>query len=376
VSERGSGAHGHSAPADRAASPGRPQPWPTAILHLDMDAFFVGVYLLDHPEHRGRPLAVGGSPGGRGVVTSASYEARAFGIRSAMPMRHALRLCPGLTVGRTDWQRIHACSRAVMAVLSRFGPTEPTSVDEACVDLSAAADPAALAPAAREAVVRETGLSASVGLATSRLVAKIASDHGKPGGCVVVRPGDEAAFLAPFPARAIPGIGPRTAERLAALDIQTCADLASTEPSFLALQLGSHAARLPERARGVDRRPVRPERRQPKSISGERTFGRDVADRTLLLQQVAALGGRVSERLRRRGLVARTVFVKFRWSDFTTFTRRRTLAVPVDRDEDVVAVASSLWLAHWPERRKVRLVGVGLADLEPADARQLPLELG
>lgn len=358
---------------DAAPAPDPPIAWPTAILHLDLDAFFVGVYLLDHPEDRGLSIAVGGSPSGRGVVTSASYEARRFGVRSGMPMRQALRLCPRLKSARTDWERIRACSRQVMAILARFGPTEPMSVDEAYVDLGDTPCPEALAPMIRACVIEETGLAASVGLATTKLVAKVACDHGKPAGCVIVPPGEEARFLAPLPARAIPGIGPRTAERLAELDIETCGDLAAADPELLARYLGPHAAGLPRRAIGQDRRPVKSARPAPKSISNERTFGHDLSDREPLLAEVAALGAHVAARLQRHGLVGHTVHVKFRWSDFTTFTRQRALPVPTDDTGAITAVAASLWLAHWHPGRKVRLIGVGVGGLEPAGARQLTL---
>ena len=193
--------------------------WSRAILHVDMDAFYVNVHLLDHPADGGRPLAVGGRPDERGVVTSASYEARALGVRSAMPMAQALRLAPGMLVVPPDWSRIRECSRAVMAVLEQYGPLEQMSVDEAYIDLSGAADPPALAAEARDRVPAETKMPASVGLATSKLVAKVASDFNKPRGLTVVLPGEEAAFLAPQSVRAIWGIGPRTAERLSLIHI-------------------------------------------------------------------------------------------------------------------------------------------------------------
>jgi DNA polymerase IV len=354
---------------------GTASPWPAAILHLDLDAFFVGVHLLDHPEDRGRRVAVGGSPGGRGVVTSASYEARKFGVHAGMPASRALRACPGLKFVGADWARIRACSRQVMEILARFGPCEPVSVDEAYVDLGAAADPAALAVAIRASVVGETGLAASAGLATSKLVAKVASDAGKPGGGVVVPPGTEVEFLAPRPAQVLSGIGPRTAERLAKLGVHTCAELAGADIDRLERALGPHARRLPARAVGLDRRRVRTDRPPPKSISNERTFDRDVVDRVRLLEQVAVLSARVGQRLRRQELVAHTVFVKFRWGDFTTFTRQVSLAVPIDGDGEVGAVAAALWQAHWPAGRPVRLIGVGVGGLEAPTTRQLGLGL-
>ncbi len=368
--------HGQPAAFDVGSQqPGPGYSWTRAILHLDLDAFFVGVHLLDHLEDRGRPVAVGGSASSRGVISSASYEARRFGVRSGMPTRHAFRLCPQLKVVPPHWERIHASSGQVMAILARCGPTEPTSVDEAYVDLSAASDPTTLAAQIRDQVVAETGLSASVGLAACRLVAKVASDQGKPGGCVVVPPGTEAAFLAPLNIRVIPGIGPRTTQRLNALGIHTCADLALADPEVLARQLGPHAASLPARAQGHDSRPVRPERGPPKSLSGEITFDRDVADRERLLAAVTALSARVGRRLRRQAMVAQTVYVKFRWADFTTFSRQRSLPVPCDDDASLAAAATAIWLAHWPPGQKVRLVGVGVSGLEPAGPRQLSLDM-
>lgn len=359
---------------DRAEARSAPA-WPSAILHLDMDAFFVNVYLLDHPEDRGEPVAVGGRPETRGVVASASYEAREHGVRSAMPMRTAVRLCPGLKVVGVSRDRIRDCSREVMEILGGYGPVQPVSVDEAFVDLRACPSPDAVALEIQESVVGRTGLPASVGLATTKLVAKVASEAAKPGGCCIVEPGGEAAFLAPQPVRVIWGIGPRTAERLADLGIETCGELAEADPDDLARRMGPHAASLPRRARGVDGRSVHAGRAAPKSISNERTFERDVADRAVLLGQLAHLSGRVGERLRRQGLLAGRVFVKFRWADFTTFTRQRSVPVAIDGDDEILAVATAIWLEHWRPGRRVRLMGVGLADLESGEARQLGLDL-
>jgi DNA polymerase-4 len=350
--------------------------WPSAILHLDMDAFFVNVYLLDHPEARGLPLAVGGRPETRGVVTSASYEARSFGVRSGMATRSALRLCPALKVVPANWERIRQASAQVMEVLRSFGPIEPMSVDEAYVDLCAAPHPHEVAQRVRQAVLDATGLPASAGLATSKVVAKVASEQAKPGGCRVVWPGEEAAFLAPLPVRAILGIGPRTAERLMDLGIETCGQLAEEEPEELARRMGPHASVLAARARGEDGgRSVRAQRRDVKSISAESTFDRDVADREVLLGQVRHLSERVGERLRRKAMLAGRVFVKFRWADFTTFTRQKAVPVPVDADEDIYRVAAAIWLENWPRGQRVRLLGVGVGDLQSSAARQLRLDL-
>ena len=215
--------------------------WPQAILHLDMDAFYANVHLLDHPEDAGRPIAIGGKPNQRGVVASASYEARAAGVRSAIPMSKAIRICPTLKVVPANWPRITSCSQQVMATLAQYGTVEKISVDEAYVDMGGekrpfqqnAAQAAILAEAIRQHVNTVTGLPASVGLATSKLVAKVASDYDKPEGCTIVLPDQERSFLAPQSVRVIWGIGPRTAERLAAMDILTCGDLAAADLALL-----------------------------------------------------------------------------------------------------------------------------------------------
>ncbi len=250
--------------------------WPRAILHLDMDAFYVNVYLLDHPEDAGVPLVVGGKPDLRGVVASASYEARKVGIRSAMPTATAVRLCPSLKIVSPDWSRIHECSQQVMDILRQYGPVEQISVDEAYIDLSEVRDPLSLVAEMGTAVFTQTHLPASVGLATSKLVAKVASDHEKPQGCTIILPGFEAVFLSPLSTRAIWGIGPRTAEKLAAMGLETCGQLAVADLDALYRQFGNQAENLQRRARGIDSREVHEERGLPKSISQEWTFNEDV----------------------------------------------------------------------------------------------------
>lgn len=347
--------------------------WERAILHLDMDAFFVNVHLLDHPEDKGAPLAVGGRPEGRGVVASASYEARRFGVRSAMPAARALRLCPQIKFVGRDWSRIRACSRQVMGILREYGPVEQVSVDEAYVDLSDQREPATLAQAIRERVQAETGLPASVGLAPNKLVAKVASDHDKPEGCTVIRPGEEAAFLEALPVRVIWGIGPRTAERLALMGIQRCGELAAADPVALEMEFGDQGASLQRRAQGKDSRPVEAERGPPKSISQERTFNRDVDDAEFLREKLQSLAEGVAVELQKQGLVAHTVFVKFRWADFTTFTRQRTVDVGMDEAEAIARQAITIWEEHWPTGQRMRLLGVGVSKLEEPGARQLDL---
>lgn len=345
--------------------------WERAILHLDMDAFYVNVHILDHPEDAGRPLAIGGQPDQRGVVASASYEARKMGIRSAMPMSTAVRLCPHLKIASANWERIHICSKQVMAILDQFGPLEQMSVDEAYVDLSDWDHPEERAAEIRTAVKSQTALPCSVGLATSKLVAKVASDHDKPEGFTVVPPGTEAAFLAPLPTRAIHGIGPRTAEKLAKLNIHTCEQLALADLGLLQGAFGSQGVSLQERARGVDGRSVVVDHGLAKSISQEWTFNQDLNDPAQLRAKLREMVADVARSLQKRQLVAHTVTVKFRWADFTTFTRQRSLEVGLDDADTIYAVAEAIWSENWPPGQKMRLLGVGVSKIEAPTIRQL-----
>jgi DNA polymerase IV len=353
---------------------GHPTPghsWPRAVLHLDMDAFYVNVHVLDHSQDAGLPLVIGGQPTSRGVVASASYEARKLGIRSAMPTSTAVRLCPTLKIVPANWPRIRECSRQVMAVLQAYGPVEQVSVDEAYVDLSDTADPLSLAELIRTAVKEQTQLPASVGLASSKLVAKIASDHEKPEGCTIILPGHEAVFMAPLPTRAIWGIGPRTAEKLAALGITTCGQLAGADTAVLQAEFGRQAADLQQRAKGIDRRSVEAERGPPKSISQEWTFDRDVSDPAKLQAQLREQAESVAQSLQKRNLVAQTVRVKFRWADFTTFTRQKSVEQPLDEAELIYRLAEAIWQENWPSGQPMRLIGLGVTGLTECEQRQM-----
>ncbi len=348
--------------------------WPRAIMHLDMDAFYVNVHRLSHPEDQGIPLAVGGRPDSRGVIASASYEARQFGVHSAMPSSRALRLCPQLKIVGHDWRQIRECSRQVMAILREFGPVEQMSVDEAYVDLSADPQPEILPITIRQRVKDDTGLPASVGLATSKLVAKVASDYDKPEGCTLVQPGDEAAFLAPQPVRVIWGVGPRTAERLASKSILTCGQLAAYDLETLKEMFGQQAHSLQKRALGLDTRKIHVERGQPKSISQEWTFSEDVDDPDILLARIRKQSASVARSLRKRHLVAHTIRVKFRLANFTTFTRQKSVQVGIDDEETLFAIASAIWQENWRSGQKLRLLGVGVSSLETPAARQIEFE--
>jgi DNA polymerase-4 len=337
-----------------------------AVIHLDMDAFFAAIEQLDHPEWRGKPVIVGGSADGRGVVSTASYEARVFGVRSAMSSALAARLCPDAIWTSGNHERYREVSKQVMAVLADFSPrVEQVSVDEAYMDVTPGRhedrSPVLIARDI-QARVAALGLSCSIGLATGKTVAKIASDRDKPAGLTVVMPGEEAAFLGPLPVGVLPGVGPKTALALKSIGIRTLGELAELEPRSATQALGSHGAGLVERAAGIDTRPVGGHR-DAKSISGERTFATDVRDKGEAEAAVTELAARVARRLRRAESVGRTITLKLRYSDFTTRTVSRTVDVPVDLDGEVAAVAVSLLRSAWTPGTGLRLLGVGVSGL-------------
>lgn len=351
------------------------------IIHLDLDAFFCAVEEIDDPELRGKPFAVGGRPEERGVVASCSYAARAKGVRSAMPMGQALRLCPELVIVGGHYSRYSEESRKVMGILREFTSlVEQLSIDEAFLDVSESAEPAErLGLAIQERIRTVTGLPASLGVATNKLVAKIASDHGKsqfsgggaPNAITVVPPGEEAAFLAPLPVRALWGIGPRTDERLKELGIRTIGDLAQADPLILADRFGKHGADMTRRAQGIDRSPIVTER-ELKSISQEITFSRDVHDEGRLRAEVREQSERIAESLRKNAITAATIKIKLRWPDFTTLTRQVTLPTPTDDPIVIDQLAWDLVLKVWKPGKPVRLIGVGASGLK-SGPEQLPL---
>jgi DNA polymerase-4 len=346
-----------------------PRAGPT-ILHVDLDAFFAAVEQRDKPSLRGKPVVVGGV-GGRGVVATASYEARAFGVRSAMSTAEARSRCPhaAFLTGRFDAYR--EASRAVMALLRELSPlVEPLSLDEAFVDLEASrhtdfsvASVTGIAEELKAGVVEVTGgLHGSVGVATSKLVAKIASDLDKPDGLVVVPPGTEQDLLRPMKVSVIPGVGPATAERLRRVGVHTVADLEAVSADELVRLVGqAHGASLYDLARARDDRPVVAER-EAKSISVEDTYDSDLVDRRLLEGLIDRHATRVTERLRKARLSGRTVTVKVRLHDFSTHTRSTTLAAPTDSTRVVARHARAL-LSEVDTSGGVRLLGVGVSGL-------------
>lgn len=349
------------------------------ILHCDMDSFFAAVHMRDDPALREVPLVIGGDPEGRGVVSTANYAARAYGIHSAQPAATARRLCPHAVFLRPEIERYRQESERIMAIFADFTDrVEPASLDEAWLDVTDHLGPdgsaTTIARAIRERVRAETGLTVSIGVSATPLVAKIASDQDKPDGLTVVPPQRVLDFLAPLPVRRLHGVGPATERTLAELGITTVAELREQPPEALAAALGQFGATLHAFAHGHDDRPVGEEKRARKSLGVEDTFPRDLTDPAEQDRILAGMADHVAGQLDRRGLVARTVTLKARYPDFTTVTRRQTL----DR-----ATADAGVLAHWAaelrtrteaEARGVRLLGVTASGLEPApDAEQLEL---
>jgi DNA polymerase-4 len=351
------------------------------ILHVDLDAFFVAVEQARNFSLRGRPVIVGGDPRGRGVVATASYEARRYGIYSGMPLATAQRLCPHALFLRGDFRRYEEASQAFHALLSRYTPlVEPAGLDEAYLDLTGCEPVAGAAlDAARDIRARvrdELSLTASIGVATSKTVAKIASDAAKPDGLLEVPPGQEAAFLAPLPVRRLPGVGPRIEAALAAIGVSTLGRLASLPETKLRSLFGRHGPQLAERARGIDPSPVLPPEAPPKSVSREGTFASDVSDTPVLRAVLRSYCESVGADLRRQGRRARSLTLKLRYGDFTTITRSLTLAQPTHVDDVLYRTAEALLEAALArDGRALRLIGFGASNLVE-DAVQLPLEEG
>jgi len=346
------------------------------IAHVDMDAFYASVEIRDDPALAGRPVVVGGSSDGRGVVSAASYEARRYGIHSAMPMARAERLCPELVRVRPNFVKYHEVSGQIMEVMRSYAPAvEPLSLDEAFLDLTGTAAAAGswrdLGVRIKQSIRERTRLTASVGFAPVKFVAKIASDLEKPDGLVVVGPGKVEEFLRPLPISRLWGVGPRTREILETFGIRTIGDLAAMDPQRLAGRLGQHAVDLIRLARGEDSRDVVPDW-DAKSYSHEETFARDVeqADRleAVLLDQAI----RVARRLRHDGVAGRVVQLKLRDAGFHTITRRTTLPTPTDDADEICRAVRALFARSW-NRKPVRLIGTGVSAIGPVEARPLDL---
>jgi len=348
----------------------------SSILHVDMDAFFVSVELLDRPDLRGKPVVVGGRPDQRGVVSAASYEARKFGIHSAMPLRTASRLCPHAVFLDGHHEKYSEWSDRIASILAKFSPiVEMVSVDEAYLDLSGTerlhGPPFAAADKLLRTITKQTGLPCSGGLATTRLTAKVASDQGKPRGLVWVAPGMEARFLAPLPIRKIPGIGEVTERALRALGIETVEQLASHSQEKLEKVFGQWGTALYRKARGGDAYEFLIDA-EPKSISHNHTFGEDTSDVAEMETLLSHLSQKACKRLREAGLSTRTLTLTIRYAGFETYTRSKTLTEPAKLDTDIFAVFLNLFRQHRDAKRNVRLLGVALSALSHG-AQQLDL---
>jgi len=344
-----------------------------SIIHADLDAYYAAVEVLDNPSLRGLPVIVGGRPDDRGVVSAASYEARRFGVHSAMPLRTAARLCPQGVFLPGRFERYVDVSLQVMRIFDTFTPlVEPISLDEAFLDVTGApaGDGRTIGQAIKDRVRAEVGLVVSVGVATNKLVAKVASDLRKPDALVVVEPGDEAAFLAPLPVSRLWGVGPRVRQALADYGVTTIGQLAAVPAATLRRRFGRHGVDLGQRARGIDPSPVVPGH-APKSIGHEHTFNTDVTERTGLDGTLLWLSEAVAGRLRRHHMAAGGVQLKLRYEGFETLTRQATLPHPTTDAQVLLGVIHRLLDRTLQPGRAVRLIGITAISL--VDAQQLTL---
>lgn len=342
------------------------------ILHMDLDAFFCSVEELRDPTLKGKPFAVGGPSGKRGVISTASYAARKFGVHSALPTAMAMRLCPDLILVSSWHSDYKEASNRVMAIVNDLTPlVEPLSIDEAFMDVSDMSEtPLQIARKLQSRINIETKLPCSIGGATNKLVAKIANDFGKhnhreptpPNAITIVEPGKEADFLAPLPINALWGVGPKTEERLHKMGIRTIGNLASFSLDDMVRLFGKSGFDLSERARGIDSRPVEVES-TAKSISQEVTFEKDVSDKESLEQTIKRLSAQVGSQLRKQGFTARTIRIKIRWANFETHTRQISIVKPTDHDSVLTNAALELFRNIWPMGKPVRLIGVGTSQL-------------
>ena len=348
------------------------------LAHLDLDAFFAAVEELEDPTLRTRPLVVGGNPQGRGVVATANYVARRFGIRSAMSSAEALRRCPEVVFVRPRHTLYRQYSEAVWGAIREVVPrVEQVGIDEGYLDLGTVVPvftrARAVAEAVQTSVRAATSLSCSLGVSTSKVVCKVASDRRKPGGITVVPPGKEARFLAPFPVRTLPGVGPKAEQRLAAAGVKTVGDLAALADAELRVVLpGSMGPLLRDRALGIDPRDLELQTERI-SLLTEETFERDISDRAILHAEIGRMAAEVAAGLVRRGISARTVTTKLRYTDFSIRSRSTTLAAPIDEAERIAELACRLLDRGLRDRPgALRLVGVGVSGL--SEHRQLTLD--
>jgi DNA polymerase IV len=362
---------GSATTSDPGARPDR------RVLHCDMDCFYAAVHMRDDPSLAGKPVVIGGSPEGRGVVAAASYEARRFGIHSAMPSSRALRLCPQVIFIPPDFRRYRKESERIFAIYREITPVVQTvSLDEAYLDLTGRLTPFGSATQAareiRRRVCAERGLTVSVGVGPNRLIAKIASDFHKPDGLTVVPPARVQAFLDPLPVRRLHGVGPATEKALAGMGVATVADLRAVPIEELTARFGRPGRTLYEFARGIDDRPVEAHQ-ETKSLSTENTYPVDLAEVAKIEEEIDRMSEAVAAALAKGSFTACTITLKVRYADFTTVTRSRTLSSPVTDAPEIAACAKDLLQKTEAGRRPVRLLGVGASTLVRGRMAQLPL---
>jgi DNA polymerase-4 len=339
------------------------------IIHIDMDAFFAAIEQQANPDLQGKPVIVCGDPDGRGVVATASYEARMFGVRSAMPVREAKRLCPQAVLVRGRHSLYGQVSNRLLEVYRKYTPTvEPFSIDEAFLDVAGCerlhGDAHEIAQKIKTEVRESFGLSCSVGIAPCKLLAKMASDMNKPDGLTIIRSEDIAGVVWPLPVRKLYGVGEKTSQALESLGIRTVGALAKIPVELLTEKFGETGRLLRNIASGIDNSRVNPAIwEMPKSIGHETTLTEDSGDEAFILTCILSLSQQVGRRLRQQELVARTVTLKLRYSDFTTLTRANTFSFFTCLDEDIYRTAKGLFLCHWNQLRKIRLVGVTVSSL-------------
>ena len=346
-----------------------------------MDAFYTSIEQRDNPALRGRPVIVGSDPvqgTGRGVVAACSYEARKFGIHSAQAISQAWRSCPNAVFLRPSMGKYQENSRRILAIFREVSPSvEPLSIDEAFLDMSTVVsdyDSAIrLAYQLKSRIHKEEGLTASVGIAANKFLAKIASDMRKPNGVYAVRPEKTREFLEPLPVARLWGVGPKTESRLSSLGIATVGQLQSAEGQSVLAGFGRHGELLAQLVLGIDNRPL-VTRRNPKSVGHEHTFPADTKDSDILLKTLQHLGEKVTQRLEKHHLQGRTVCIKLRYGDFTTFTRQARSRIPVGTPFEINRISRDLFLSHWDRSRKIRLIGVSVSSLAEESAETgLPL---
>ena len=337
------------------------------ILHADLDAFYASVEQMDNPQYKGRPLVVGGSPEERGVVAAASYEARKYNIRSAMPMRTAMSICPQLIRVPPRFGRYREISRQIIDIFRELTPlVEPLSLDEAFLDISMQSSWGSVGNIARCLKIKvkeQTGLVISIGGGSSKTVAKVSSQLSKPNGLLLIKPGEEQVFLAPLGVGILSGVGPKTAEVLHGQNITTLGDLSASANSWLRQAFGKRGPELKERATGLDHSKVTPHR-ETKSVSAEITMAQDVGGEEEIAERIEQLSLGVASRLQRNKLAGKTITIKLRLADFTTITRQRTLPSPTSDPEVITTVACDLLRQELKPGHSFRLVGVGVTGFQ------------